>query len=102
MKIIARVLKTGPIAKPSEKDQKKRLRFLTIVREEISKTIGDKTYGEFLIYSIKTTDEPEIIEEDKYLIEGNLLEMRDNNQIGIRGFTNPAFYRISQDPKYEK
>ena len=90
MKIIARVLKTGPITKQSEKDQKKGLRFLTVVREEISKAIGDKTYGEFLIYSIKTTDEPEIIEEDKYLIEGNLWEMRDNNQVAIRGFTNPV------------
>ena len=97
MKIIARVLKTDAIAKPNEKDQKKGLRFLTIVREEVPKKFGDKTFGEFLIYSIKTTDAPKINVESVYLIDGNLWEMRDNDQKAIRGFTNPTFHRMPDE-----
>lgn len=91
MKVVGRVLQTGPMAKQSENDQKKGLRFLTIVREEVKKTIGQKTYGEFLIYAIKTTDDPELVVESRYLIDGRIWELKDSDQVTIRGFTNPTF-----------
>lgn len=97
MKIVGRVLQAGPIEKPTEKDLQKGLRYFAVLREEVSKKMNGKTYGEFLLYAVKMTDDQELIVDDVYLVDGKIWEMKDSDQVSIRGFSNPTFHRMSQD-----
>ena len=95
MKIIATVLETGTIAKPSENDQKKGLRYFTVFQEEIEKKLGSKTYKEVLLYSVKSTDALEVFEGNLCLLNGKLWEMKNDEQVTIRGFTNPEITKLA-------
>lgn len=95
MKVVAVVLDTGVIPKPSEKDQKKGLRYLTVFKEEVEKIIGMKKYKEVLIYSVKSTDDLEVSEGAVCLLDGRLWEVKNDEQITIRGFTNPNVTKLS-------
>lgn len=87
MKIKATVLQTGAISKPTEKDLKKGLRYLTVVVEELKKTFGSEVYQERLIYTIKSVDELDIENGEVCIFDGKLWELRTEDNEPIRGLT---------------
>lgn len=96
MKIIATVLETSLIEKPSENDQKKGLRYVTVFQEDVMKKVGTKKYKEVLIYSVKTTDSLEVFEGNLCLLDGKIWEMKNEDQVTMRGFTNPNITKLDR------
>ena len=95
MKIKAKVLDSSLIKKPSEKDLKKGLRYITVVVEVFSKTVNEKEYGEALLYTIKSVDQLDLELNQFYIFDGKLWEMRTDDQEPIRGLTLKEFIKLA-------